>query len=138
MPHSDTRESQKLAIGLIMVGAALFIAAAACAVAAAEHMAVAAAFCGPVARHCILCVASAGSLLASAGVIAAGVMLLGDRSSLQQARQHGSPRRRAAAQIDTRTIFASGRIDLKQKWSSIILERNLSRAGLRPTQPISL
>lgn len=96
MPHSDTRDSQKLAIGLIMVGAALFTAAAACAVAAADHMAVAAALCGPVARHCILCIASAGSLLASAGVIAAGVMLLSDRPAPRQARSVANSRDQAS------------------------------------------
>lgn len=94
MPHSDTQDSRKLGVGLIMVGAALFAAAAACVFAAADHMAVAAALCGPVARHCILCIASAGSLLASAGVVAAGVMLFGDRPALQQARSVASLRNR--------------------------------------------
>ena len=90
MRHSDTLDSRKLGVGLIMVGATLFTVAAACAVAAVEHMAAAAAICGPLARHCILCVASAGSLLASAGVVAAGVMLLEDRPSLRRARSRAT------------------------------------------------
>ena len=94
MRHSDTRNSRTIGVGLIMIGAMLFAGAAACAVAAADHMAVAAALCGPVARHCILCVASAGSLLASAGVIAAGVMLLDGDPRLQEARSAPSARNR--------------------------------------------
>ncbi|MDI1328105.1 MAG: hypothetical protein PSV23_15035 [Brevundimonas sp.] len=94
MQHSDTRDSGKFGVGLIMVGAGLFAVSSACAVAAADHMAFAAALCGPVGRHCVLCIASAGSLLASAGVIAAGMMLAGDRPAPQEARSSASPRNR--------------------------------------------
>ncbi len=92
MRHNDTADSARYAVGLIMVGAALFASSAACALAAADHMAFAAALCGPVARHCILCVASTGSLLASAGVIAAGVMLGADRPAAQRVRSAAGQR----------------------------------------------
>ena len=94
MRHNDTADSASHAVGLIMVGTAVLALSAACALAAADHMAFAAALCGPVARHCILCVASAGSLLASAGVIASGVMLFADRPALQKARSAARPRNR--------------------------------------------
>ncbi|WP_324819250.1 hypothetical protein [Brevundimonas sp.] len=61
--------------------------AAAGAVIAADHMALAASLCGPVASHCVLCVASAGSLLASAGVFGSGLMLLRTTPLRQRARQ---------------------------------------------------
>ena len=96
MRHNDTADSARYGIGLIMVGTALFALSAACAFAAADHMAFAAALCGPVARHCVLCIASAGSLLASAGVIASGVMLFADRPASQKARSATSPRNRAS------------------------------------------
>lgn len=85
MHHSDTQDSRKAGVGLIVVGATLFAVATACAVAAVDHMA-AVALCGPVARHCLLCVTSAGSLLASVGVVSAGAMLLQPPASLQRAR----------------------------------------------------
>lgn len=92
MPHSDTQVSRTPGVGLITVGAALFGMAASGAWAAAEHMAAAAALCGPVARHCILCMASAGGVLASAGVVAAGVMLLEAEPSVRRARVPASRR----------------------------------------------
>lgn len=76
MQPNDTQPSRALGAGLIAFGALLSALAAAGALAAADHMAVAANLCGPVAGHCILCVVSAASVLASAGVIAAGVALL--------------------------------------------------------------
>lgn len=86
MRHSDTDESQVFGVGLIMAGATLFAVAAACAVAAFDHMAAFAALCGPAVSHCILCIASAGSLTASAGVVAAGVLLLTARPSRGRVR----------------------------------------------------
>ncbi|WP_309627422.1 hypothetical protein [Brevundimonas sp.] len=95
MRHNDTADVAGYGIGLMTVGSALFALSAACAFAAAEHMAFAAALCGPVARHCILCVASAGSLLASAGVITSGVVLFADRTAPQKAVSAASPRNQA-------------------------------------------
>lgn len=75
MQGSDSHRSQAPGAVLIAVGMMLAAASAAAALAGADHMA-AASLCGPLARHCILCVTSAASLLASAGVIAAGAVLL--------------------------------------------------------------
>jgi len=74
MPASDVQTSKQIGAGLILVGAMLAVAALVAALAAADHMA-AASLCGPLTRHCILCVAAAASLLASSGVIASGVLL---------------------------------------------------------------
>lgn len=87
MQHSDIRGSHKLGVFLVMIGAGMTAAAAAGAAIVADHMAIASNLCGPVAAHCILCVASAGSLLSSAGVLASGLMLLQARPSLQPAGQ---------------------------------------------------
>lgn len=92
MPHSEIQDSRALGVGLIVVGAALLGVAGFCAHAAAEHMAAAAALCGPVARHCILCLASAGAMLASVGVVAAGMMLLDGGPQLRPARLRGGVR----------------------------------------------
>lgn len=75
MQGSDSHRFQAPGAVLIAIGMMLVAASAIAAVAAADHMA-AAPLCGPLARHCILCVASAASLVASVGVIAAGAMLL--------------------------------------------------------------
>lgn len=75
MQGSDSHCFQAPGAALIAVGIMLAAASAVTALAAADHMA-AASLCGPAARHCILCVTSAASLLASAGVIAAGAVLL--------------------------------------------------------------
>ena len=73
MQGSDIH-SRRLGAILIMAGAILATASVGTAFAAADHMA-AASLCGPVAGHCILCVAAAASLLASSGVIASGALL---------------------------------------------------------------
>lgn len=86
MRHSDPDESRVPGVGLIMTGATLFAVAAACAVAAFDHMAAFSALCGPGVSHCILCIASVGSLTASAGVLAAGVLLLTARPSPRRVR----------------------------------------------------
>lgn len=85
MQGSNAQQSQTLGVCLISAGLMLAAAAAPAALAAADHMAGAAALCGPALRHCLLCAASAASLAASIGVAAAGVMLLGRRPSLQRA-----------------------------------------------------
>lgn len=74
MRHSDIHNSQEVGGVLVIVGATLAAAAVVGALAAADHMATAS-LCGPLARHCLLCVASAASLLAASGVIAAGLAL---------------------------------------------------------------
>lgn len=75
MQGSDSHRFQAPGAALIAVGMMLAAASAVAALAAADHMA-AVGLCGPLARHCILCVTSAASLAASAGVIAAGAVLL--------------------------------------------------------------
>lgn len=75
MHDSDTRQTMALGAALITVGAMLAAAAIAGGLAAISHMADAATLCGPETNHCILCVVSAASLLASLGVVGAGVML---------------------------------------------------------------
>ena len=89
MHGSDTLQSRTIGAGLVVSGLMLAAAAAAAAWAAADHMA--AAFCGPVLRHCLLCAVSAASLVASFGVLAAGVLLLGERPSLQRAGRGARP-----------------------------------------------
>ena len=84
MQDRDTPQSRTLGVCLIATGLTLAAAAALAGLAAADHMAAAAALCGPALSHCILCVASAGSLLASAGVAIAGAMLISDRTSPQR------------------------------------------------------
>lgn len=79
MQGSDSHRFQAPGAVLVAVGMMLAAASAGAAMAAAEHMA-AAPLCGPLARHCILCLTSAASLLASAGVIAAGAVLFRDSS----------------------------------------------------------
>ena len=74
MQGSDIHDSRALGAGLVIVGAVLATAAIVTAFAAADHM-TATSLCGPLTRHCLLCVVSAASLLASAGVIGAGVLL---------------------------------------------------------------
>jgi len=91
MQRSDAWESRTSGVCLIAFGATLAASAVAGAFAVANHMAVAATLCGPATNHCILCVVSAASLLASAGVSAAGVMLLKGRAALQRAGR--DPRR---------------------------------------------
>ena len=86
MRHSDIHQSRMLGVGLIMVGGALFAIAAVCAAAAFDHMAAVAALCGPGVSHCILCIASTGSLTASAGIVAAGLLLLPARPSPRRVR----------------------------------------------------
>ena len=85
MQDCDTPQARTLGVCLIATGLTLAAAAALAGLAAADHMAAAAALCGPALSHCILCVASAGSLLASAGVAIAGAMLISDRTSPQRA-----------------------------------------------------
>jgi hypothetical protein len=85
MRDRDDQQSRTPGVCLILAGLTLAAAAALAGLAAADHMAAAAALCGPALSHCILCVASAGSLLASAGVATAGAMLLSDRPSPQRA-----------------------------------------------------
>lgn len=74
MQGSDSHNPKQLGAGLILTGAILATASIGAALLAADHMA-AASLCGPLTRHCILCVAAAASLLASSGVIGAGVLL---------------------------------------------------------------
>ncbi|WP_292063533.1 hypothetical protein [Brevundimonas sp. UBA7664] len=87
MEHSAAQDPRTLGVSLIVAGAILAVSSAVCAFAAADHMAVAAALCGPVTGHCILCVLLAANLLASAGAAAGGVALL---------RTHPRPRRQRA------------------------------------------
>lgn len=76
MPGDNTQDSRALGAGLIILGAALALSSIGLGIVAADHMAAAAAaLCGPVAGHCLLCVVAAASLLSSAGVILAGVAL---------------------------------------------------------------
>ncbi len=76
MPGDNTQDSRALGAGLIIVGAALALSSIVIGIVAADHMAaVAAALCGPVTGHCLLCVVAAASLLSSTGVIVAGVAL---------------------------------------------------------------
>ena len=85
----DCDAQQSRTPGICLIGAGLMLAAASAMAgwAAAEHMAAAAAVCGPALPHCILCVTSAGSLLASAGVTTAGAMLLNERPSPQRVKR---------------------------------------------------
>ena len=91
MQRSESHDSRMIGVGLVGLGAVLTAASAACAFAAADHMAIAAGLCGPAAQHCILCVIPAASLLASAGVAAAGamLMLLGERPQASKAGPRG-------------------------------------------------
>ena len=91
MQRSEPQDSRTIGAGLIGLGALLAATAAVCAGAAADHMAMAAGLCGPAAQHCILCVIPAASLLASAGVAAAGamLMLLGERPQASKAGPRG-------------------------------------------------
>jgi len=74
MQGSDSHNPEQLGAGLILTGAILATASIGAALLAGDHMA-AVSLCGPLTRHCLLCVAAAASLLASSGVIAAGVLL---------------------------------------------------------------
>lgn len=74
MQGSDSHNPGQSGAGLILVGAMLATASIGAALLAADHMA-APGLCGPLTRHCILCAAATASLLASSGVIAAGVLL---------------------------------------------------------------
>lgn len=86
MPGDNTQDSRALGAGLIILGAALALSSLVVGIVAADHMAAAAAaLCGPVAGHCLLCVVAAASLLSSAGVILAGV-------ALRQAPRLAAPR----------------------------------------------
>jgi hypothetical protein len=95
MERSDTQESRTLGVSLIAAGAILAPSAAVCALAAVDHMAVAAALCGPVTGHCLLCALLAANLLASAGAAAAGVALLRGRPYPPSQRAGSSPRQMA-------------------------------------------
>ena len=75
MPDSDVQNAKQVGVGLIVVGLALATASVVVALAASSHMA-AGSLCGPLARHCILCMAAAASLLASSGVVVSGILLL--------------------------------------------------------------
>jgi len=75
MHDSDTRQTMAIGAALITLGAMLAAAATASGLAAVSHMTGAASLCGPATSHCILCVVSAASLLASLGVAGAGVLL---------------------------------------------------------------
>jgi len=87
MQGSDSHNPGQLGAGLILAGAILATASVGAALAAADHMATAS-LCGPLTRHCILCVAATASLLASSGVIAAGVLLrCGPRFDQARAKQ---------------------------------------------------
>ncbi|MBW8304048.1 MAG: hypothetical protein K0M78_08920 [Brevundimonas sp.] len=77
MQHSDNHSSREVGGVLVIVGTTLAAAAVVGALAAADHMATVS-LCGPLVRHCLLCVASAASLLAASGVIAAGLALRHD------------------------------------------------------------
>lgn len=92
MRNTNTQDTFKLGLGLTMLGGVLFALAAGAAFAAAVHMGGAAPFCGPVTRHCALCVVAAASLLASVGVIASGVMLMKTPSSARRTVQAIAPR----------------------------------------------
>lgn len=87
MQKSDVLDSSRLGLGLIALGAALTAMAMAGAAAALDHMSIAAGLCGPGVGHCVLCAVSASSLLAAAGVIGSGAMLLKTRPPLGHARQ---------------------------------------------------
>lgn len=76
---NDTPSSRTLGAGLLVLGGLLTASSAATAVAAADHMARVVSLCGPVVGHCVLCVLAATSLLASAGVVAAGLALMKPR-----------------------------------------------------------
>lgn len=74
MQGSDSHNPEQLGAGLTLTGAILATASIGAALLAADHMA-AASLCAPLTRHCLLCVGAAASLLASSGVIVAGVLL---------------------------------------------------------------
>ena len=92
MRNNDIHDSRKLGVYLLVLGGVLTALAAGAAFAAAVHMGGAAPFCGPVTRHCALCVVAAASLLASVGVIASGVMLMKTPSSTRRTVQAIAPR----------------------------------------------
>lgn len=87
MQSNDIPSSRTPGAVLIGVGLLLTAVAAASAFAAADHMATAAALCGPALDHCIACVLSAAGLLASGGVVAAGMALLAPRPVPQRSRR---------------------------------------------------
>lgn len=74
MQGSDSHNPAQIGAGLMVFGAILATASIGSALVAVDHMA-GASLCGPVTRHCILCVAAAASLLASSGVFASGALL---------------------------------------------------------------
>lgn len=87
MLKSDALDSSTLGLGLIALGAGLTAMAMAGAVGTVDHMSYAASLCGPGVGHCLLCAVSAASLLAAAGVVGSGAMLLKTRPPLQHARR---------------------------------------------------
>lgn len=74
MQGSDSHNPRQLGSAMMLGGAILATASIGAALAAAHHMA-GAGLCGPLTRHCLLCVAAAASLAASSGVIASGALL---------------------------------------------------------------
>lgn len=89
MQQNDKPQSRTLGAGLIASGVLLTASAAASTLAAADHMALAAKLCGPVVGHCLLCVVSAASLLASAAVVMAGAALLAPQPAVQPTGSRG-------------------------------------------------
>lgn len=76
MQIQDTHEQQVLGAALIVLGLSLGGAAAGAGLLAAEHMAAAAAMCGPTLGHCARCIAAATLLVAAIGASGAGAWLL--------------------------------------------------------------
>jgi len=76
MPMRDIDELRFLGGALISLGAGLGIAAAAAGLLAADHMAAAAAFCGPTTDHCSLCLTAAALAVASLGAAITGIELV--------------------------------------------------------------
>lgn len=85
MRLSDIHENHLLGGGLVALGLSLGGASAVAGLMAADHMAGAAALCGPVADHCVQCVAAVAMLVAALGASAAGAWLLRSRPALQRA-----------------------------------------------------
>jgi hypothetical protein len=87
MQGSDSHKPERMGAGLMLLGATLATASLGAALAAADHMA-GANLCGPLTRHCMLCVAATASLLASSGVVASGALLRwGSRFEQPRARR---------------------------------------------------
>lgn len=85
MQIQDIHEQQLLGAALIILGLSLGGAAAGAALLAAEHMAMAAAMCGPTFGHCVRCIAAGTLLVAAIGVSGTGAWLLQPRRVVQQA-----------------------------------------------------